>query len=119
MKNPRFWMPVLASVVATPVLLLLAIGSAGVGHSEPVLGRILFPFPLLTIKLLGDAALPLVLLLWAAQYPLYGVIVGLAAKRGWGLAAAALLALLVVHALAVAAEFPELVSGSAANAPDS
>jgi hypothetical protein len=33
MKDPRFWAPVGASVLATPVLLLLTIGSAGVGHN--------------------------------------------------------------------------------------
>ena len=112
MKNPRFWMPVIASGLATPVLLLLAIGSAGVGHnkSEPVLAHVLFPFPLLAIKLLGEGGLPLVLLLWVAQYPLYGVVLGVAAKRGWSLAAVALLAILVVHGLAVGAEFPELFS---------
>jgi hypothetical protein len=110
MKNARFWVPVAASVVVTPVLLLLAVGSAGVGHnkSEPVLPHVLFPFPLLALKLLGDAGplLLLVLLLWAAQYPLYGLVIGLAARRGRGLACAALLAVLVVHGLAVAAEFP-------------
>ena len=107
MKSARFWVPVIASLLATPVLLLLVIGSAGVGHNktEPVWPHVLYPFPLLAIKLLGDNGLPLVLLLWAAQYPLYGVALGLAAKRGWGLAAATLLALLVVHGLAVAAEF--------------
>lgn len=107
MKNPRFWMPVIGSILATPFLLLLAIGSAGVGHnkSEPVLAHVLFPFPLLAIKLLADGGLPLVLLLWAVQYPLYGVALGLAAKRGWGPAAATLLAILVVHGLAVAAGF--------------
>jgi hypothetical protein len=110
MKNARFWVPVAASVVVTPILLLLAVGSAGVGHnrSEPVLPHILFPFPLLALKLLGDAGplLLLVLLLWAAQYPLYGLVIGLAARRGRGLACAALLAVLVVHGLAVAADFP-------------
>ena len=108
MRNYRFWVPVIASVLATPILLLLAFGSAGVGHSksDPVLAHVLFPLPLLAIKLLGDAGIPLVLLLWAAQYPIYGVALGLAAKRGWSLAALALLALLVVHGLAVAAGFP-------------
>jgi len=119
MKNPRFWVPVAASVLVTPALLLLAVGSAGVGHnrSEPLLPHVLFPFPLLALKLLGDAGpqLLLVLLLWAAQYPLYGLAVGLAARRGWGLAGAALVAILVVHGLAVAAEFPELFGGGAAN----
>ncbi|HEV7890918.1 MAG TPA: hypothetical protein VGP08_09775 [Pyrinomonadaceae bacterium] len=99
-------MPVIASVVVTPILLLLVIGSAGVGHNkvEPVWPHVLFPFPLLAIKFLGDSALPLVLLLWVAQYPLYGVALGVAAKRGWRLAGVALLALMVVHGLAVAAE---------------
>jgi hypothetical protein len=105
MKSPRFWAPVIASVLATPVLLLLVIGSAGVGHNktEPVWPHAVFPFPFLAIKLFGEAGLPLVLLLWVAQYPLYGVVLGLAAKRGWGLAAVALLALMVAHGLAMAA----------------
>lgn len=76
MKDRRFWIPVIASLLATPVLLLRALGSAGVGHnkSEPVLPHVLLPFPLLAIKTFGDAGplLLLVLLLWAAQYPLYG-----------------------------------------------
>jgi hypothetical protein len=107
MKNPRFWVPVIASVLATPVLLLLVIGSAGVGHNktEPVWPHAVFPFPFLAIKLLGGAGLPLVLLLWVAQYPVYGIVLGLAAKRGWGFAAVALLAILVAHGLAAAAGF--------------
>ena len=110
MKNPRFWAPVIASVLATPVLLLLVIGSAGVGHNktEPVWPHVIFPFPFLAIKILGDTGLPLMLLLWVAQYPLYGIVIGLAAKRGWGLAGVALLALLVVHGLAVTVESPDL-----------
>lgn len=66
--------------------------------------HVLFPFPLLAIKLLGDAGLTLVLLLWAAQFPLYGLALGWAAKRGWGLAGLVLLALIVVRGLAAAAE---------------
>jgi hypothetical protein len=117
MKNSRFWVPVIASVLATPILLLLAIGSAGVGHnkSEPILPHVLFPFPLLALKLLGEAgpALLLVLLLWVVQYPLYGLVLGLAARRGWSLAAVALLVLLVVHGLAVAAESSKLFNSRA------
>jgi hypothetical protein len=106
MKNPRFWVPVILSVLATPVLLLLVIGSAGVGHNktEPVWPRAVFPFPFLAIELLGDAGLPLVLLLWVVQYPLYGVALGWAAKRGWGFAGAALVALIAIHGSAAAAE---------------
>jgi hypothetical protein len=106
MKNPRFWVPLIASVVVTPVLLLLVIGSAGVGHNkvEPVWPHFLFPFPFLALKLLSDSAFPLVLLLWVGQYPLYGIVLGAATRRGWGLAGAALLTLAVVHGLAVAAE---------------
>jgi len=112
MKNSQFWWPVIASVVATPVLLLLAIGSTGAGHADnPVLPGLFFPFPLLAIRLLGDSALLLVLLLWVAQYPLYGVALGLAARRG--LAWAALLGLLALHGLAAWAELSEIFGGIA------
>lgn len=105
MKHPEFWKPVIASLVATPVCLLIGIASGGAGHGDYVLARILFPYTMLASFLFEEIVAPLVVLA-VAQFPLYGVALGVAAKRGrFGVT---LLLLLAVHALAAAACFTEL-----------
>src|SRR5688500_60773 len=111
MRNPEFWRPVIVSLAATPVCLFLGLVSAGVGHGDYVLARILFPYTMLSAFLFEEIGAPLIFLA-VAQFPLYGLALGAAAKRGR--LGTALLLLLVVHALAAAAcfmEFGENFSG--------
>lgn len=106
MREPEFWKPVIASLLATPVCLFLGLVSGGVGHGDYVLARILFPYTMLAALLFEEIAAPLILLA-VVQFPLYGVILGTAAKRGRS--GAALLVVLVVHALSAAACFLDAV----------
>ena len=111
MKHPEFWKPVIASLVVTPVCLFLGLVSAGMGHGDYVLARILLPYAMLSAVLFKGIVAPLIVLA-VAQFPLYGVALGAAAKRGR--LSTALLLLLVVHTLAAVAcfiDFGESISG--------
>lgn len=91
---------VLATIVASPIALV----SAGAGHGDYVLARILFPFAGLIIGL-GPVWLPEAIFFATAllQFPAHGAVIGAASGRnndGW-----AILGVLAVHALAVGASF--------------
>jgi hypothetical protein len=99
MRGSGFWKPVIASLIVTPIALILGLGSAGGGHGDYILATYLFPFAVLLISLLGGKLPAFVTVTLAvAQFPLYGIILGLAAEKKrfslW------LLALLGAHALA-------------------
>ena len=47
MKKQKVRAPLVASLVATPFFLLLGFASAGAGHGDYVLARILFPYTML------------------------------------------------------------------------
>ena len=104
MKNSKFWAPVIASLAATPLCLLAGLGSAGGGHGDYVWARVLFPYTMLSALAFGTISVPF-LLLAVIQFPLYGLTLGAAAKRGRLLSA--LLVLAAVHALSAAASFFE------------
>ncbi len=76
-----FWTPVAVSLAATPVCLLLGIGSAGAGHGSYLLAKILFPLTMLSTLFLGSITGPFIVLA-VIQNPAYGLISGLANKRG-------------------------------------
>lgn len=99
-------MPLIASLIVTPVTLLLGVGSGGVGHGDYRLAMILFPYTLLSTALF-DSITPPFILLAIIQFPLYGVALGYANERGRLIPAAILLC--VAHGAAVAAMF--LVAG--------
>ena len=82
MRSHKFWWPVIASLAATPVFLFLLVASAGVGHSDnrgPA--YVLFPYALLASNLFGTKDMPFFALL-VVQYPLYGLALGAAGRRG-------------------------------------
>ena len=81
MKASEFWKPVIVSLVATPVFLLLGIASAGAGHGNYFLAIILFPFTMLSAVVFNSITTPFMLLA-VAQFPLYGVSFGAARLRG-------------------------------------
>ena len=100
MRTLAFWLPVVISLAAAPICLYLGVASGGAGHGDYFLATILFPFTILSTVLFGSITLPFILLA-AAQYPAYGILLGLASMRGRFQRAAS--ALLVVHASAVTA----------------
>jgi hypothetical protein len=100
MRGRKFWLPVVISLVATPICLLMGIGSAGAGHGDYFLARILFPFTMLSAIIFDSITIPF-LALAVAQFPIYGILLGRASVKSRLLPAAA--AILITHALFVAA----------------
>lgn len=98
MKGSRFWLPVVVLFVATPVCLFLGIASAGAGHGDYVLARILFPYTMLSAVAFDSITLPFTVMA-VLQFPVYGVVLGAANVKSKLLPA--MLGLLVLHCLTV------------------
>ena len=102
MKARKFLIPILASLVATPPLLFVAVFYTRAGHGSYFLAKILFPFTMLSTVLFGSIVAPFVVLA-ILQFPLYGILLGRANATGtfgrWELG------ILIVHLFAVAACF--------------
>ncbi|AGB46496.1 hypothetical protein LB516_17845 [Mesorhizobium sp. CO1-1-7] len=100
MTLPKFsWQAgLLFGLCATPVAFLLALFSAGAGHGDYVLARILYPIPMLATLLTDNTITGLSLGLAVAQFPAYGAFVAQAGRAGW-------LALGLVHVIAIATAF--------------
>ena len=81
MKLRRLLTPLLISVVVSPLLLLVAIGSAGAGHGDYFWAKILFPFTMLSARIFGYIPDPFIALA-VAQFPLYGFLLGNANIHG-------------------------------------
>jgi hypothetical protein len=102
MKTARFWIPIIASLIATPICLFLGFASGGAGHGDYILATILFPYSVLLIFTLG-LVIPsfITATLMIVQFPVYGIILGFATKRrrmrSWAII------LLIVHVLGVIA----------------
>jgi hypothetical protein len=78
-----FWKPVLLSIVITPLFLLIALGSGGVGHGTYGAVLLIFPFASLSAVVLDrffDATLVMILMA-VLQFPAYGVVVGICARK--------------------------------------
>lgn len=93
----KAWWPLLVCCALTPVCLLLGVASAGAGHGDYRLAKLLFPFTMLSTSFLGSITGPFVALA-LVQYPAYGVALGLANRNGRLAWAAAVM--LAVHGLA-------------------
>ena len=76
----RRWLPLIVSVILTPVALVLGFLSAGSGHGNYLLAKIIFPYTMLSTVLFNSITSPF-LLVAAAQLPMYGLILSLADKR--------------------------------------
>ena len=102
MKALRFFVPFVIFFVLTPVMLFLGLMSAGAGHGDYFLAKILFPYTLLSTGVFGHIESSF---MWLAglQYPFYGVLMGVANIRRKLTFAGGVLA--VVHALAVVGAF--------------
>ena len=87
------WKPVIVALILTPLLLVAAFIPCGVGHGNCLLWGVLFPYALLV----GDGFLSLTSTI--AQFPLYGLALGSAGRRGKSYLVGGIL--LVIHVLAV------------------
>jgi hypothetical protein len=98
MRISEFWKPLSISILLTPICLFLAVVSAGAGHGSYLLAKILFPLSMLSAAAFNSIT-TLSMIFAVIQFPLYGLILGMAANRGRLRTLAALLS--VTHALAV------------------
>src|SRR5712692_5086016 len=102
MKSQRFWIPVGIFLGLTPFKLFLGLFSSGSGHGDYFLAQILFPYTLWSTAAFHSLRQSF-LLLAIVQYPVYGLLTGIANLYrklliyGLGLA--------VVHTVTVVASF--------------
>lgn len=69
---------VVIGLLITPVAMVLAFLSAGAGHGNYVLPRLLFPYSMLLTLVTGDEITGPLLTLALAQFPSYGLLLGVA-----------------------------------------
>lgn len=81
MRTRSFWIPVIVSLVVTPIALLLGVGSAGAGHGDYRLAMMLFPYTMLSTAVFESITVPFIALA-IVQFPLYGVVLGYANQKG-------------------------------------
>jgi len=102
MKSPRFLIPVILFIVATPLFLLGGIASAGAGHGNYVFAKVFFPFTMLSTILFGSIVGPFIALA-IVQYPLYGLLIGTANEKRKFVPYT--VGLVIIHAMAIVACF--------------
>ncbi|HVE57228.1 MAG TPA: hypothetical protein VNB22_10400 [Pyrinomonadaceae bacterium] len=81
MKNSKFRKPIVFSIIAAPLALLLGIYSAGAGHGNYFFAKILFPYTMLSTFFFQSITVPFILLA-IAQFPLYGLVFALGSEKG-------------------------------------
>jgi hypothetical protein len=102
LRAPRFWIPVVVSLTATPVLLCAGVAPAGAGHGTYFPATLLFPFTMLSTTVIHSITFPFILLA-IVQFPAYGIILGFANTKRLILPVAS--ALLAIHALAIGSNY--------------
>jgi hypothetical protein len=102
MNESRFWIPLAVFLGVTPIVLFLGLVSAGAGHGDYLLAKILFPYTLLSTAVFERIETPF-MVLTVVQYPAYGVAMGIANVKRKLFSSGAALAL--VHTVAVIAAF--------------
>ena len=95
-------MPMITSLVVTPIALLLGVGSGGAGHGNYRLAMILFPYTLLSTTIFNSITLPFIVLA-LIQFPVYGFVLGSANEQGRFLSIGIILC--VFHGLAAMVMF--------------
>ena len=75
-----FWPPLICTLVLAPLFILIAIASAGVGHGNYFLAKMLFPYTMLSTIVFDEITAPF-LILGIVQFPIYGLILGLMNRR--------------------------------------
>jgi hypothetical protein len=103
-RPPAEWPWFLGSILLTPVAFLLAVIAVGAGDGSFIPAMTIFPWGMMTTSLNDAVILPAVLAA-IAQFPAYGVLLGLGARfrrlrsTALGLAAAHALAVGVAYAV--------------------
>lgn len=82
MKVLSFWKLFVASLIAALFCLLIALLFAGGGHGTYSPAKVLFPYTMISAVLFGAFTVPSVLL-GIFQFPIYGLALGIANKKGW------------------------------------
>jgi hypothetical protein len=100
MMTRRFWKPVIISLVVTPIALFLGVLSAGAGHGHYGMAKLLFPYTMLPAMVSGQIS-SFFILLAVAQFPAYGIVLGLANEKGRARLGAVVLS--IAHTTAVVA----------------
>ena len=77
MNTRRFWIPVGIFLGLTPFMWFLGLMSAGAGHGDYFLAKILFPYTLLYWQLFTSSR-ELFYVVAIIQYPAYGLSMGVA-----------------------------------------
>jgi len=81
MRTRKFWVPVVCSLVVTPILLSAAVTSTGAGHGSYLLLKALFPYTMLSASAFGAVYFPFAFLA-LAQFPAYGLFTGYSNEKG-------------------------------------
>ena len=68
------------AVITVPAILLAA-ASAGAGHGDYAIARLLYPYSMLLTRFTGDRISALLIALALAQFPLCGAMIGAATQR--------------------------------------
>ena len=74
-----FWKPVIGSIIIGVLALALTFLFAGAGHGTYLPAKLLFPYTMLSTVLFGSISDSFVIIA-VVQFPVYGLILGLAAR---------------------------------------
>jgi hypothetical protein len=97
LKSAKFWKPVAAFFILTPFLLFFGVISAAGGHGSYFFLKVLLPFAILSSSLFDSTIFSDLLAI--VQFPIYGIVFGLAnLKNQLDVSVAAVL---VAHLLAI------------------
>jgi hypothetical protein len=102
MNTKRFWIPSGIFLGLTPFIWFLGLMSAGAGHGDYFLAKILFPYTLLYWQLFTSSR-EFFYVVAIIQYPAYGLLMGFANLYRKSLILGVVLA--IVHTACVAASF--------------
>jgi len=94
----KVWLPIIASIIVSPVCLLLAFLSAGAGDGTYSLAKVFYPYTMLSTLMFGSIVTPFIVLA-ILQYLIYGIGLGVAIATGHGRLVA--ISLIMLHMLAV------------------
>jgi hypothetical protein len=98
MRTRKFWVPVICSLIVTPIALLFGVASGGAGHGNYFAAIILFPYTMLSAVAFDYIHVPFILLA-IVQFPAYGIVLGYANEKGRFALLVAIL--LIVHFVVV------------------
>lgn len=88
MRTLDFWKPFIASIIVTPLAVLIAFMSAGFGHGDYWGAKLIFPYTMLAALFLAPDASYLVkafllIILPITQFPIYGLVLTFASEKDW------------------------------------